>query len=91
MGFFTFLIAIVTVDRNSAALIGESGFFAPSSPFLQGVKSFFQGAGRFFKALDNPCFAVVRNISVNLFKGVLTLFSLPELVRSFFVELLLMI
>ncbi len=88
---FAFLIAIVTVDRNSAALIGESGFFSPSSAFFQGVKSFFGGVWRFINALDSPCFVLFRSISVNFVKEFLTLFSLPELVRSFFVELSLML
>lgn len=86
-GFFAFLIAIVTVDRNSSALIGETGLFAPSSPLMQGMREFIRGAGRFFTALDSPCFAMLRGIAVFLTKNFLTLFSLPELIRSFFVEL----
>ena len=86
-GLFTFLIAIVTVDRNSAALIGENGVFSPSSPFFAVLKNIFNGILRFFRVLDNPCFELIRKALTYLAKGFLTLFSLPELIRSFFVEL----
>lgn len=88
-GLFIFLIAIVTVDKNSAALIGESGFFSASSPFFQGVKAFFDGVLRFARALDSPCFKLLRTLWLNFTKDFLTLFSLPELIRSFLLNYVL--
>lgn len=88
-GLFIFLVAIVTVDKNSAALIGESGFFSASSPFFQGVKAFFEGVLRFARALDSPCFKLLRTLWFNFTKDFLTLFSLPELIRSFLLNYVL--